>query len=117
MEAALNVTVLTAVVAGGGLVGAPGLPGGRWQVIDETRDADQEQKEHKHDVEHQERVERHQLHILALLLRLKELLHRSGGGQGGGKWGAPLFVNLCGWLEFCFIYCPHFNTQFVGNNT
>lgn len=32
------------------------------QIVDETGDADQEQKEHKHDVEHEERVERHKLH-------------------------------------------------------
>lgn len=35
-----------------------------WQIIDQARHAHQKQKENEHYVEHQERIERHQLHII-----------------------------------------------------
>lgn len=45
------------------------------QIVHQTGDADQEQEEHEHNVEHEQRIERHQLHSIA---------GRGGGGGGVG---------------------------------
>lgn len=43
---------------------------GRRQVVQQTRDRDEKEEKYKDDIEHQQRVEGHELHILSIPLRL-----------------------------------------------